>query len=171
MVPMEESAAGIGRRYSPRAFISCLLIPFIFSGSACRKLMIWNCATGAKLCETDTENQVSGTHWNQNYRELITGHGYPNNVLKIWKYPKFTHITVSQHYALLEYAIYIVSRFRLLKWECSLEASYYQLYMVNTFPIGPGRTRRAHYLDSHVTLLPNGRFPSRRRNVTNLAML
>lgn len=62
-------------------------------GSACRKLMIWNCATGAKLCETDTENQVSGIHWNQNYRELITGHGYPNNVLKIWKYPKFTHIT------------------------------------------------------------------------------
>lgn len=60
--------------------------------------MIWNCATGAKLCETDTENQVSGIHWNQNYRELITGHGYPNNVLKIWKYPKFTHITVSQHY-------------------------------------------------------------------------
>jgi WD40 repeat protein len=57
--------------------------------------MIWNCALGTKLVETDTGNQVSGIHWNQHYKEVITGHGHPNNVLKIWKYPKFNHVAVS----------------------------------------------------------------------------
>ena len=37
-------------------------------GSACRKMMIWNCANGTKLLEVDTENQISGIHWNQHHK-------------------------------------------------------------------------------------------------------
>jgi len=61
-------------------------------GSACRKMMIWNCANGTKLLEIDTENQISGIHWNQHHKEVITAHGYPNYKLRLWKYPKFSFI-------------------------------------------------------------------------------
>ena len=47
------------------------------------------------MAQFDTENQVSGIVWNQEYREIITASGYPNSNLRLWKYPKFTHITVT----------------------------------------------------------------------------
>jgi len=47
------------------------------------------------VAQFDTENQVSGIVWNQEYREIVTASGYPNSNLRLWKYPKFTHITVT----------------------------------------------------------------------------
>ena len=61
----------------------------IFLGTADRKVKIWNASTGLKVTEFDTENQVSGIIWNQEHREVITAGGYPNNALRVWKYPKF----------------------------------------------------------------------------------
>jgi cell division cycle protein 20 (cofactor of APC complex) len=55
-------------------------------------MIIWNGNTGQKVLDVDTENQVSGIHWNERLREIITCHGYPNNVLRLWKYPKFSHM-------------------------------------------------------------------------------
>ena len=57
-------------------------------------MKLWNCGSGAKVAEFDTENQVAGIHWNQEYREIVTAGGYPNSVLRLWKYPKFTWIQV-----------------------------------------------------------------------------
>ena len=61
-------------------------------GAACKKMIIWNGNSGQKVLDVDTENQVSGIHWNERLREIITCHGYPNNVLRLWKYPKFSHM-------------------------------------------------------------------------------
>ena len=47
------------------------------------------------MAQFDTENQVSGIVWNQEYREIVTASGYPNSNLRLWKYPKFSHITVT----------------------------------------------------------------------------
>jgi len=62
-------------------------------GIADRKVKIWNAGSGQKVAQFDTENQVSGIVWNQEYREIVTASGYPNSNLRLWKYPKFTHIT------------------------------------------------------------------------------
>lgn len=55
-------------------------------------MIIWNGNSGQKVLDVDTENQVSGIHWNERLREIVTCHGYPNNVLRLWKYPKFSHM-------------------------------------------------------------------------------
>ena len=36
--------------------------------------------------------QVCSILWSQNYREMISGHGYSQNQLTIWKYPSMTRI-------------------------------------------------------------------------------
>ena len=33
---------------------------------------------------------MSSLLWNETYREIVSGHGYPNNQLTIWQYPGMT---------------------------------------------------------------------------------
>lgn len=34
--------------------------------------------------------QVSSLLWNESYKEIVSGHGYPNNQLTIWQYPSMS---------------------------------------------------------------------------------
>lgn len=38
--------------------------------------------------------QVNALAFTSNYKELISGHGYPGNDLKIWKYPSMNCLKV-----------------------------------------------------------------------------
>ena len=62
-------------------------------GTADRQIRIWNCQNGNKLYQVDTKSQVSAILWSNEYRELISSHGYMNNELIIWKYPLLTKVT------------------------------------------------------------------------------
>ncbi|KAJ8309898.1 hypothetical protein KUTeg_011763 [Tegillarca granosa] len=61
-------------------------------GTADRNIRIWNSATGTCLSATDTNSQVCSILWSKEYKELISGHGYSQNQLTIWKYPAMTKV-------------------------------------------------------------------------------
>ncbi|XP_068686689.1 cell division cycle protein 20 homolog [Montipora foliosa] len=62
-------------------------------GTADRHIRFWNGNTGSCLNNVDTSSQVSGLLWSKEYRELISGHGFSQNQLTIWKYPAMTRVT------------------------------------------------------------------------------
>jgi len=62
-------------------------------GTADRHIRFWNINTGACVNAIDTKSQVCGLLWSVTYKELISGHGYANNQLIIWKYPTLTKVT------------------------------------------------------------------------------
>ena len=35
-------------------------------------------------------SQICGILWNEEYKELVTGHGFSHNQLTVWKYPAMT---------------------------------------------------------------------------------
>lgn len=47
---------------------------------------------GACLNSIDTRSQVCSLLWATNYKEIISGHGYAQNQLTIWKYPAMTKV-------------------------------------------------------------------------------
>ncbi|KOB70000.1 Fizzy [Operophtera brumata] len=61
-------------------------------GTADRTIRIWNINTGANLNTVDTKSQVCSIVWSTHYKELISGHGYANNQLVIWKYPLMSRV-------------------------------------------------------------------------------
>ncbi|XP_064476452.1 cell division cycle protein 20 homolog [Ornithodoros turicata] len=61
-------------------------------GTADRCIRFWNCNLGAHLSSTDTNSQVSSLLWSEEYHELISGHGFAQNQLIIWKYPSMTKV-------------------------------------------------------------------------------
>ncbi|OQV25118.1 Cell division cycle protein 20-like protein [Hypsibius exemplaris] len=58
-------------------------------GTADRTIKLWNVQMGSLITSKDTGSQVSGIVWSEDYRELVTGHGYSKNELILWKYPSF----------------------------------------------------------------------------------
>uniref|UniRef100_A0A0X3Q0A4 CDC20/Fizzy WD40 domain-containing protein n=1 Tax=Schistocephalus solidus TaxID=70667 RepID=A0A0X3Q0A4_SCHSO len=65
-------------------------------GTADHHLRFWNVGSGSSVRAVDVETQVSGLIWNQEYRELITGHG--DGKLSIWKYPSISKVKdLSEH--------------------------------------------------------------------------
>ncbi|XP_013379266.1 cell division cycle protein 20 homolog isoform X2 [Lingula anatina] len=56
-------------------------------GTADRHIRLWNVLTGACLHSVDTNSQVCSILWSSSYKELISGHGFSQNQLIIWKYP------------------------------------------------------------------------------------
>jgi len=56
-------------------------------GAADKTIRFWNVNTGNCLNTISTDSQVSSLLWNESYKEIISGHGYPNNQLTIWQYP------------------------------------------------------------------------------------
>ncbi|KPJ14414.1 Cell division cycle protein 20-like [Papilio machaon] len=69
-------------------------------GTADRTIRIWNVSTGTNLNTVDTKSQVCSIVWSTHYKELISGHGYANNQLIIWKYPTMTRVAeLSGHVA------------------------------------------------------------------------
>ncbi|XP_072035040.1 cell division cycle protein 20 homolog [Amphiura filiformis] len=56
-------------------------------GTADRTMYFWNASTGNSLNHVDTGSQVSCILWSEAHKELISGHGYAQFQLTIWKYP------------------------------------------------------------------------------------
>ncbi|VDM45415.1 unnamed protein product [Toxocara canis] len=56
-------------------------------GTTDRSIKFWNLTTGILCHSEQTDSQVNAIAFSKHYKEVITAHGYPNNVLKIWKYP------------------------------------------------------------------------------------
>ncbi|XP_042214085.1 cell division cycle protein 20 homolog isoform X2 [Homarus americanus] len=61
-------------------------------GTADRTIRIWNCTTGICLKDVQTNSQVSSVLWSSHYKELISGHGFSNNQLTLWKYPTMAKV-------------------------------------------------------------------------------
>ncbi|PAA68241.1 hypothetical protein BOX15_Mlig020977g2, partial [Macrostomum lignano] len=61
-------------------------------GSICKHMRFWNARTGAHVASVDTGSQVSGIVWNEEYRELVTSHGYSEHQLTLWKYPELSKV-------------------------------------------------------------------------------
>ena len=56
-------------------------------GSYDRHIHFWNSTTGSRVNSIDTESQVTSLRWSNNYREIVSTSGYPDNSLMIWSYP------------------------------------------------------------------------------------
>lgn len=61
-------------------------------GTADRHIRFWNSSSGSCVNSIDTKSQVCALLWSTNYKELISGHGFANNELVIWKYPGMTKV-------------------------------------------------------------------------------
>ncbi|XP_012276998.1 cell division cycle protein 20 homolog [Orussus abietinus] len=61
-------------------------------GTADRTIRFWNCNTGACLNSVDTKSQVCALLWSTTYKEIVSGHGYAQNQLTIWKYPAMNKV-------------------------------------------------------------------------------
>ncbi|XP_014223832.1 cell division cycle protein 20 homolog isoform X1 [Trichogramma pretiosum] len=61
-------------------------------GTADRTIRFWNCNTGACLNTIDTKSQVCSLLWSTTYKEIVSGHGYAQNQLTIWKYPTMNKV-------------------------------------------------------------------------------
>ncbi|XP_035393924.1 cell division cycle protein 20 homolog [Cygnus olor] len=62
-------------------------------GTSDRHIRIWNVCSGACLSAVDAHSQVCSILWSTNYKEFISGHGFAQNQLVIWKYPTMTKVT------------------------------------------------------------------------------
>lgn len=57
-------------------------------GTADRCIKIWNTSNGTCTNTIDTKSQVCSLLFSKNeYKELISAHGFANNQLTVWKYP------------------------------------------------------------------------------------
>lgn len=61
-------------------------------GTVDRTIRMWNTASMNQLHCLDTGSQVSSIVWNTEYKELITGHGFSQNQLTVWKYPSLAKV-------------------------------------------------------------------------------
>lgn len=61
-------------------------------GTADRCIRFWNCNLGTCLNTIDTKSQVCALLWSREYKEIISGHGFANNELIIWKYPSMAKV-------------------------------------------------------------------------------
>ncbi|XP_022919018.1 cell division cycle protein 20 homolog [Onthophagus taurus] len=61
-------------------------------GTADRHIRFWNCNIGSCINSVDTKSQVCSLLWSTNYKELVSGHGFANNQLIIWKYAGMTKV-------------------------------------------------------------------------------
>ncbi|KAI8092506.1 WD40-repeat-containing domain protein [Halteromyces radiatus] len=53
-----------------------------------KKIHFWNTKTTARINSVKTESQVTSLHWSKHYKEIVSTHGYPNNQLSVWSFPK-----------------------------------------------------------------------------------
>src|SRR3990167_1402939 len=62
-------------------------------GTADRHIRFWNTSTGACLGEHDTKSQVCSLIWSKTQKnELISSHGFSQNQLIVWEYPRMTKL-------------------------------------------------------------------------------
>ena len=61
-------------------------------GTADRTIRIWNSSTGNNLKTVETGSQVCAILWNEQCKELLSSHGFSDNQLILWDYPKMNKI-------------------------------------------------------------------------------
>ena len=61
-------------------------------GTADRTIRIWNCSNGSLIKEVDTKSQVCSILWSNEYKEMVSAHGFANNEIIIWRYPSMIKI-------------------------------------------------------------------------------
>lgn len=57
-------------------------------GTADRCIKFWNGTNGAMLNSVDTGSQVCSLLWSKHEKELLSSHGFSENQLCLWKYPR-----------------------------------------------------------------------------------
>lgn len=61
-------------------------------GTADRRIKFWNTTTGTSIKEIDTGNQVCNLAWSLNSDEIVSTHGYSQNQVVLWKYPRMEQV-------------------------------------------------------------------------------
>jgi cell division cycle 20-like protein 1, cofactor of APC complex len=61
-------------------------------GTADRSIKFWNTSTGTMIKEVDTGSQVCNLAWSKNSDEIVSTHGYSQNQIVVWKYPKMEQV-------------------------------------------------------------------------------
>lgn len=61
-------------------------------GTADRSIKFWNTATGSMIKEVDTGSQVCNLAWSKNSDEIVSTHGYSQNQIVVWKYPRMEQV-------------------------------------------------------------------------------
>jgi cell division cycle protein 20 (cofactor of APC complex) len=61
-------------------------------GTQDRQLKFWNTQTGNLIQSIDTKSQVCSVIWSKYQKELVSSHGFSQNQLIVWKYPKLKKI-------------------------------------------------------------------------------
>ncbi|KIX10259.1 uncharacterized protein Z518_01340 [Rhinocladiella mackenziei CBS 650.93] len=61
-------------------------------GTADRSIKFWNTANGRLIKEVDTGSQVCNLAWSKNSDEIVSTHGYSQNQIVVWKYPKMEQV-------------------------------------------------------------------------------
>jgi len=62
------------------------------AGTADRHIRFYNTMTGTCVNKIDTGSQVCSLVWSPTDKELLSGHGYSENQLTLWKYPTLTRV-------------------------------------------------------------------------------
>ncbi|XP_078096180.1 cell division cycle protein 20 homolog [Mustelus asterias] len=50
-------------------------------------LRIWDTKSGSCIQDVDTKSQICSLLWLSQYKELVTGHGFPKYQVSVWNYP------------------------------------------------------------------------------------
>jgi cell division cycle 20-like protein 1 (cofactor of APC complex) len=67
-------------------------------GTADRHIRFWNTLTQSNISSHDTGSQVCNLFWSKHTNELVSTHGYSQNQIVVWKYPKMTPLaTLTGH--------------------------------------------------------------------------
>uniref|UniRef100_UPI00398F071F cell division cycle protein 20 homolog n=1 Tax=Pristiophorus japonicus TaxID=55135 RepID=UPI00398F071F len=53
-------------------------------------LRIWDTKSGSCIRDVDTKSQICSLLWLSQYKELVTGHGFPKHQVSVWNYPTLT---------------------------------------------------------------------------------
>ncbi|PGH31372.1 hypothetical protein GX50_05852 [[Emmonsia] crescens] len=61
-------------------------------GTADRTIKFWNTLTGHQIKEVDTGSQVCNLAWSKNSDEIVSTHGYSQNQIVVWKYPRMEQV-------------------------------------------------------------------------------
>lgn len=61
-------------------------------GTADKCIKFWNCDSEKLLKNHETDSQVSSLIWNRFENEILSSHGYLNNQISLWKYPKMQNV-------------------------------------------------------------------------------
>lgn len=61
-------------------------------GTADRTIRFWNAQSGTCLNWVDAGSQVCDLKWSLHDKELVSGHGFSQNQLSVWKYPSLVKV-------------------------------------------------------------------------------